>query len=60
MFRRGDYGKARRDFEKAVALDPGYGEAWFNLRDTYEELGMKKERASAAAKAKALGVEDED
>ena len=59
-FRRGDYPAAREAFEKAVALDADYGEAWYNLRDTYEELGLKAERAKAAARVRELGAEDED
>jgi len=30
-----------------VALDPDFSEAWFNLADTYEELGMAEARAHA-------------
>lgn len=59
-FRRGDYRAAREAFEKAVALDADYGEAWYNLRDTYEELGLKTERAKAAARVRELGAEDEE
>lgn len=59
-FRRGNYEGARLAFEKAVALEPDYGDAWFNLRDTYEELGLKKEGAKAAARVKELGSGEED
>ncbi|MFA5851132.1 MAG: tetratricopeptide repeat protein [Spirochaetales bacterium] len=46
-FRKSRYGEARGCFEKAVALDAGMAEAWFNLADTYDELGLKAERARA-------------
>jgi len=58
-FRRAAYERARNDFEKAVALDPAYADAWLNLADTYDELGMQKERRGAEAKAKALGARGE-
>ena len=54
-FRRGEYRKASKDFEKAVALEPAYLDAWLNLADAYDELGMEKERRSAAAKIRELG-----
>lgn len=46
-FRKAEYSKACSCFEKATALDAGMAEAWFNLADTYDELGLKAERARA-------------
>lgn len=46
-FRKSEYPKARKCFEKAVATDADMAEAWFNLADTYEELGLRLERAAA-------------
>jgi len=46
-FRKGQYVEARGCFEKAVTLDANMAEAWFNLADTYDELGLKAERAKA-------------
>ncbi len=46
-FRKSKYTEARRCFEKATGIDSGLAEAWFNLADTYEELGLKAERAKA-------------
>lgn len=46
-FRKSEYAEARKCFEKAVAIDPDMAEAWFNLADTYEELGLRMERAKA-------------
>lgn len=54
-FREGRYPEARRCFEKAVSLEPDSYDAWFNLADTYEELGMKRERAKALEQLKRLG-----
>ena len=54
-FRREKYALARADFEKAVALDPLYVDAWLNLADTYNELGMEKERRSATERLRELG-----
>ena len=58
-FRREAYSKAREDFEKAVALDPKYTDAWLNLADVYDELGLGREQRDAMAKAKALGAKNE-
>ena len=46
-FRKSEYAKARDCFEKATNIDSDMAEAWFNLADTYEELGLKAERAKA-------------
>ncbi|PKL03731.1 MAG: hypothetical protein CVV53_09075 [Spirochaetae bacterium HGW-Spirochaetae-9] len=46
-FRKSNYAEARRCFEKATVIDAAMAEAWFNLADTYEELGLKAERAKA-------------
>jgi len=53
-FRSGDYLGARGAFEKAVALDAKYDEAWLNLRDTYDELGLKAEYAKASEALRGL------
>ncbi|MCX7026094.1 MAG: tetratricopeptide repeat protein [Spirochaetes bacterium] len=55
-FRKGEYAAARSCFEKAVAADPELKEGWFNLADTYDELGMKEARAEALRKLSALGA----
>jgi tetratricopeptide (TPR) repeat protein len=59
-FRREAYSKAREAFEKAIALDPNYADAWLNLADSYDELGLARERRDAMAKAKALGARNEE
>ena len=61
-FRQGNYAEARRAFEQAVLLEPDSYDAWFNLADTYEELGLKRERAKALDQLKRLGgrTGDED
>lgn len=46
-FRQGDYPAARECFEKTVSFDPDSTEAWFNLADTYDELGLRRERVRA-------------
>lgn len=55
-FRRGDYGAARSCFEKAVAAEPALEEGWFNLADTYDELGMRTEQREARRRLAALGA----
>ncbi len=39
--------EARDCFEKAVAIDRQHLDAWYNLADTYDELGLKDKAASA-------------
>jgi len=46
-FRKAEYNQARECFEKAVGLDPKFTEALYNLVDTYDEIGLKNERARA-------------
>jgi tetratricopeptide (TPR) repeat protein len=46
-FRQSAFREARDCFEKATAIDKDFSEAWFNLADTYDELGMKAQRAAA-------------
>ena len=48
-FRQSAFREAQDCFEKATAIDKDFSEAWFNLADTYEELGMKAQRADALA-----------
>ena len=59
-FRKGEFRTARDCFEKAVAADPGLSEAWFNLADTYDELGLKADRARALKKLAELGSRSDD
>jgi tetratricopeptide (TPR) repeat protein len=54
-FRKGEFRLARECFEKAVDADPELSEGWFNLADTYDELGMKADRARALNKLTELG-----
>ncbi|MCF6334390.1 MAG: tetratricopeptide repeat protein [Spirochaetales bacterium] len=49
-FLNGDYMTARDYFEKALESDSSDPDAWFNLRDTYTELGMTAEAESADLK----------
>jgi len=55
-FRKGDYPRARAAFERAIGLRPDYGEAWFNLHDTLDELGLAADTRRAAAKLRELGI----
>ncbi|AGT44339.1 tetratricopeptide repeat protein [Treponema pedis] len=41
LFNEENYIDARKAFETAVTLEPEFGDAVFNLRDTYMELGKK-------------------
>lgn len=59
-FRKGSFTQARTAFEKAVALEPGSAEAWYNLADTYEELGLRAERARALEGLRKAGGLPED
>lgn len=59
-FRRGDFPAARTAFEMAVAKESGSAEAWYNLADTYEELGLKSERARALEGLRKAGGLPED
>jgi tetratricopeptide (TPR) repeat protein len=49
-FQEEKYLDARGAFEKAVELDPENRDAWFNLKDTYNELGMTREEKMAEFK----------
>jgi tetratricopeptide (TPR) repeat protein len=60
QFRKGAFRPARECFEKAVAADPELQEGWYNLADTYEELGMKADRARALKRLAELGARSED
>jgi tetratricopeptide (TPR) repeat protein len=46
-FRKAEYDRARECFEKAVGFEPEFVEALYNLVDTYDEIGLKKEKARA-------------
>ncbi len=54
LFLSAQYTEARIHFEKAVKLDPWNRDAWFNLSDTFMELGMKREAKMAKYKYKLL------
>lgn len=41
LFNSENYADARKAFETAIMFAPDFGDAVFNLRDTYEELGIK-------------------
>lgn len=45
-----DYLSAKFNFEKALELNQLDPDAWFNLRDTFTELGMEKEAEAADIK----------
>lgn len=47
FFQMEHYEEAKRHFEHAVKLKPKNSDAWFNLRDTYTELGMTREARMA-------------
>ena len=53
-FTNGEYEAARDYFERAVEADKGSLDAWFNLADTYEVLGMAKKCEYAKKKYLAL------
>jgi len=62
-FRKSEYGRARECFEKAIGFDPDSTEALYNLVDTYEELGLKSEKAralEALKKARILSGGDDE
>jgi tetratricopeptide (TPR) repeat protein len=59
-FRKGEFRIARECFEKAVEADPELSEGWFNLADTYDELGMKADRARALKRLTELGARGGD
>lgn len=42
-FQQGHFDEAKRYFEHATKLKPKNRDAWFNLSDTYRELGMNRE-----------------
>ncbi len=41
------YEKAKKCFEKVVSLQPDHADAWYNLADTYDTLGLKEKAAEA-------------
>jgi Flp pilus assembly protein TadD len=59
-FRSGDYRAARAAFERAVELKEDYADAWLNLADALDELGLGRECRAAATKARSLGGRQED
>lgn len=50
FFVTGKYEKAWENFEKAVSDDPMNADAWYNLADTYEALGLAGETDRARKK----------
>jgi Tfp pilus assembly protein PilF len=46
-FRKGAFSNAKDCFTRATEEDTAMAEAWFNLADTCEELGLKSERRAA-------------
>jgi len=54
LFRRGAYRDAYECFGAAVQMDPEFGDAWFNLADTCDELDLPAEREKALATLKRL------
>ena len=59
-FRSGDYAAARAAFGRAVEQKADFADAWLNLADALDELGLRRERDAAAAKAKLLGARGEE
>ena len=57
---RGELKKARAMFELAVLIDPGSGQAWFNLACVLSRLGEKKEALRALEAAVRNGMRDLD
>lgn len=47
FFSQGRYAEARDSFLAALRSSKNYRDAWFNLRDTCEELGLNAERDAA-------------
>lgn len=54
QFQLEDYEGAKVSFEKATKLKPRNIDAWFNLGDTYSELGMVREAKMAKYKFEQL------
>ncbi|WP_059369386.1 tetratricopeptide repeat protein [Treponema endosymbiont of Eucomonympha sp.] len=54
FFVGGEYEDACEAFEAAVTLDPCYGDALFNLRDAYSELGNKSGETECARRLSEL------
>jgi len=59
-FRKSEYPEARKCFEKATGIDSALAEAWFNLADTYDELGLKAERARALESLRKANIREID
>lgn len=49
-FQLENFQEAKDEFEKATKLKPKNADAWFNLSDTYSELGMEREAKMARYK----------
>lgn len=49
QFSKSMFPEARKSFEKAITLIPDFDDALYNLKDTYEELGMDTESGKCAA-----------
>ncbi|TAH55265.1 MAG: tetratricopeptide repeat protein [Treponema sp.] len=57
FFGQSRFDEARSSFEKALSLIPELDDALYNLRDTYEELGMTDEMDKCDAMLKQRNVE---
>ncbi|MGL1891031.1 MAG: tetratricopeptide repeat protein [Spirochaetaceae bacterium] len=55
FFKLEHYDEAKRHFEHATVLNPESKDAWYNLADTYSELGMFKDSKAAKYKYDKLG-----
>lgn len=56
-FQQADFRLASECFERALSLNAFDGDALFNLRDTYRELGENDAAAECERRMKELGVE---
>ena len=50
-----NYDKALADFNKAIELEPNYGEIYHHRGECYEAMGDKLKAQADFAKAKELG-----
>ncbi len=55
FFQISHFEEARRHFEHAVHLNSSNKDAWFNLSDTFKELGMERDSKMALYKFEQLG-----
>lgn len=55
FFQTSNFEDARIHFEKAVSLNSSNKDAWFNLSDTFKELGLNRDSKMALYKFEQLG-----